>query len=240
VRRRRVLLAALIVLLAFAAVVGGLGLLVKQEPAFYAVGSPADEIEDDYVASRVLTRFGDLKNDIRSRSDWAASFSAGELNAFLRQNLDDGGLLAKLLPAGSHSPRVAIDGDLIKIAVRYGEEFWSSVVSVELRVWLVKDEVNTVAVELVGVRSGALPIEPQWLVSLDAIAEKAQDSNVDVTWYRHDGHLVGLFRFYADQPRPTTQIRTVKVADGRVTLAGRTVTDAALPIGAAPLRPEGE
>jgi hypothetical protein len=238
VRRRSVLLAALIVLVAVAAVVGILGLLIKQEPGFYAAGSPADEMVDDSVSSQVLTRFGDLKNDIRSRSDWAASFTADELNAFLRQNLDDGGWLAKLLPAGFHSPRVAIDGDVVKIAVRYGEEFWSSVVSVELKVWLVKDEVNTVAVEVLGVRSGALPIEPQWFVSLDAVSEQAQDSNVDVSWYRHDGHLVGLFRFYADQPRPTTQIRIVKVAEGKVTLAGRSITDLGPLAGIA--RPEGD
>ena len=98
--------------------------------------------------------------------------------------------------------------------------------SAELRVWLVKDEVNTVAVELVGMRAGVLPVELQWFRSLDEIAEAVRDRNMDVSWYRHDGHLVGVFRLYADQPRPQTQLGTVTVADGRVTVAGRSMVDA--------------
>ena len=223
-RRRRFVLAVLIVLGALAAIVGGLGLMVKQEPGFYAGGGgPGDGV----VASAVLTRFGDLKNDVRSKQEWGASFSGSELNAFLREHLDDGEGLAGLLPEGLHAPRVAIDGDRIQIAGRIGEGFWSTVVSIELRAWLVKDQVNTVAVELVGMRAGALPVSTQsWL---DRISEAAQDSNVDVTWYRHDGHPVGLFRFYADQPRPATQIRTVMVADGKVTVAGRSLMDSVAP-----------
>ena len=77
-RRRRVLLALLIVALAAAAVVGVLGMLLKQEPAYYAA-NPGDEFSDSLVASRVLTRFGDLMNDVRLKPDWSGSFTATEL-----------------------------------------------------------------------------------------------------------------------------------------------------------------
>ena len=91
---------------------------------------------------------------------------------------------------------------------------------VELKVWLVKDEVNLIAVELCGLHAGGLPIGGQSM--LDSISEAAHDSNVEVTWYRHGSNTVGLFHFYADQIRPITQIHTLRVADGTITVAGRT------------------
>ena len=96
-----------------------------------------------------------------------------------------------------------------------------------------------VAVELVYMRAGALPVELQWFRGLDAIGEAMRDRNVNVAWYRHDGHLVGVFQLYADQPRPPTQLRTVKVADGRVAVAGRKMGEAAPP-GAGPALPGKE
>lgn len=234
-RRRSILLALLIVVLAGVAVVGVLTLLVKQEPGYYTADA-GDEIADAQVASEVLTRFGDLMNDVRLKPEWSGSFTASELNAFLRENLQEDGWLARVLPPELHAPRVAIDGDRVKVAGRVGDGFWSTVVSAELRVWLVKDEMNTVAIELVGFRAGALPVELQWFRGLDAIAEAVRDRNVDVSWYRHDGHLVGVFRLYADQPRPPTQLRTVTVADGRVTVAGRSMVDTA-PLGPGPALP---
>jgi hypothetical protein len=239
VRRRRVLLALLIVALAAAAVVGVLGMLLKQEPAYYAA-DPGDEFSDSLVASRVLTRFGDLMNDVRLKPEWSGSFTASELNAFLRENLQEDGWLARVMPPELHDPRVAIEGDRVKVAGRVGDGFWSTVVSAELRVWLVKDEINTVAVELVHMRAGALPVELQWFRGLDAIGEAVRDRNVDVSWYRHDGHLVGVFRLYADQPRPPTQLRTVKVADGRVAVAGRKLGEAVAPLGSGSALPGKE
>lgn len=226
-RRRSVLLALLIIVLAVAAVAGVLGILVKQEPDFYAART-SDEFEDTQIASQVLTRFGDLTQDIRLKPEWNGSFTAVELDAFLRENLQEDGWLAGVLPPELHDSRVAIDGDRLKVAGRLGNGFWSTVVCAELRVWLVKDELNTVAVELVDMKAGALPVELQWFRSLNSVAEAARDRNIDVSWYRNNGHLVGVFKLYADQPRPPTLLRIVQVSDGRVIVAGRKVGESAL------------
>lgn len=217
-RRRSAVLAVLILFLAVAGVVAGIGYLMKQEPAFYVVAG-TDVSDDPQVADQVLTKYGDLKNDIRSKSEWGAELTAAELNALLRDKVTDRGILAGFLPPGVTAPRVAVEGDRLRLAVRYGDGFWSSVVSIEVRAWLVSKKVNTVAVELSGMWLGGLPFGTQWV--LDWVSEAAREQNIDVTWYRHDGKPVGLFRFYADQPYPTTQIRTVKIANGSVTIAGR-------------------
>jgi hypothetical protein len=236
VRRRRVLLALLIVGVAALAVVGVLGALIKVEPAFYTA-KPGDEFTDSLVASKVLTRFGDLMQDVRLKPEWNGSFTAAELNAFLRENLQEDGWLAGVLPPELHDPRVAIEGDRVKVAGRIGSGIWSTVVSAEMRIWLVKDEINTVAVELVSMRAGALPAELQWFRSLDAIGEAVRDRNVDVAWYRHNGNLVGVFRLYADQPRPPTHLRTVQVAEGRVSISGRSTSELGAPAGSSPTAP---
>ena len=85
------------------------------------------------------------------------------------------------------------------------------------------DQTNVVAVELCDLRAGGLPFGSQSI--LDWIAEAARDSNVEVTWYRHKSNPVGLFRFYANQPQPPTQILTLEVKDGTFTIAGRSLSD---------------
>jgi hypothetical protein len=232
--RRKSLILTLAILLATAAGVAGvLGVLLKHEPEFYAtepVAAPAGWEEVQTQSAILVTRVQDLKNDIRSKPEWGASFRAEDLNCFFRENLSADGGLTDLLPPGCHSPRVTIDGDKIRLGLQYGTGFWSTVIWVEMRAWLVKDETNVIALELCGLRAGALPLGCQSL--LDSITEAAHDSNIDVTWYRHNGNPVGIFRFYAGQLQPTTQIHTFRVADGVVTLGGRTRLDTA--IAAAP------
>lgn len=220
-RWRSLFLTALILFAAVGGLGGLLAALLKHEPGFYADRSDGC---DPAAGPRVLTRFGDLKNDIRSKAEWGATFTADELDAFCRQSLCQEGGLAGVLPSGLSDPRVSIDGDRVRVAARYGSGFWSTVVSVELRAWLVKNETNTVALELVGLWAGGLPLGTQSM--LDSVTESARDANVMATWYRYDGHPVGVFRLYADQPRPTTQILRFTVEDGRLTLAGRSILDA--------------
>ena len=220
-RRKSVLLTIGLILLIVGAVCGTLIVLLKGEPEFYT--SQADEPsawERGELASALLTRVQDLKNDIRSKPEWGTSFRANDLNSFFRENLSDGDGYATLLPSGFHSPRVSIDGDRIKLGMRYGNGYWSTIVWLEMRAWLVKNDTNVIALELCGMRAGNLSIGCQTM--LDSLSEAAHDSNVDVTWYRNGSNPVGLFRFYADQLRPTTQIHTLKIADGTVTVAGRT------------------
>lgn len=202
-------------------VVGGaIGSFLKQEPAFYAQLADGADWMDGDKASALLTRVQDLKNDIRSKAEWAGTFQGDDLNAFCRENLCEGTAYANLLPKGFHSPRLVVDGDRVKLGVRYGHGFWSTVLWVEMKAWLVKNDTNVIAVELCGFKAGGVSIGCQTL--LDGLSEAAHDSNIEVSWYRHEGNPVGLFRFYADQLRPTTQIHTFKIADGKLAVAGRT------------------
>jgi hypothetical protein len=232
--RRSRWLSVLVLVGGVGAGLGAVGLLVKREPAFYADAPCPDGWDARERAARLVTRVQDLKNDIRTlKPEWGDTFTAEDLNCFFAENLDRSAGLRSVLPAGLHSPRVAIEGDRLRLGLRYGDGFWSTVVWVELKVWLVADEPNLVAVEVCDLRTGCLPVGAQSI--LDAVAEAAREKNVEVTWYRNGGNPVGLFRFYADQPQPASQILTLEVADGKVVVAGRSLPDRSAVAAAPPL-----
>lgn len=223
-RRRQLIFTILILIGTLAIVLTSLGYLVKREPAYYT-NAIAPGTADSTLAPQVMTRFGDLKNDIRAKPEWGASFTSEELNAFFREAFNSDSGLVNVLPEGFHDPRLHIDGDRISLAMRYGDGFWSTVFSVELRGWLLKDETNSIAIEIVGIWAGGLPLGTQSV--LDWVSEVARDANIVVTWYRNEGHPVGVFHFYADQAHPTTQIRRFKIEDGKVSIAGRSLLNMA-------------
>jgi hypothetical protein len=222
-RRRSSLIALGLLVAILFGVMGIFGGLAKQQPVFYTQAACAADYDTREKASRLLTRVQDLKNDIRTKPEWGETFTAEELNCFFAEMMTDTGSLAGLLPRGFHSPRVAIEGDRLKLGLRYGDGFWSVVVWAEFRIWLVADETNLMAVEVCDLKVGQLGIGAQSI--LDAISDTARASNIDVNWYRHGRNPVGLFRFFPDQPRPASQVLTLQVRDNKIVVAGRTMTD---------------
>lgn len=219
-RRRRSVLAVLMLLLAVAAVLGGVGYLLKSEPADYLAAVPA-LADDNEVAARTITKYSDFRTNLRQQPEWVSTFTAAEINAFIRDQLTD---RTELYGTGVSGPRVVGRGDKMLLAARVGDGWLSTVANLEVRAWLVGPEQNTVAVELGSLRAGALPIGSHWL--MDRISDEVRQYNMDVTWYRHEGRPVGLFKLFADAPRPPTRLRSVTLADGSVTISGRATGEA--------------
>ena len=230
-RRRPLFKAFGLLFLVIAVILGVIGYMLKCEPAFYTAAACPADYDTREKASRLLTRVQDLKNDIRTKAEWGETFTTEELNCFFAEMMAENGTFTGMLPRGFHSPRVAIEGDRLKLGFRYGKGFWSTVVWVELRVWLVADEINLMAIEVRDLRAGSAGFGAQSI--LDAIEETARASNIDVTWYRNNGNPVGLFRFFPDQPRPASQVLTLEMREGKLVIAGRTITDTpvVLPVG---------
>jgi hypothetical protein len=237
-RRRRPLFIALALLLAAAgSALGGLLYAAKRAPAFYAAADRPADFDTHERSARLLTRVVDFQNDVRAKDEWGDTVTADDLNAFFVENLGPGGRLTEALPKGFHSPRVAIDGDRLLLGVKYGDGFWSGVVWLELKVWLVAEQTNVAAVEVCNLRAGALPFGSQSL--LDKIGDVAREQSIDVTWYRNGRNPVGLFKFFAKQPRATSQLLTLEVKDGKIVVAGRSFLDGApaAPVGVTPVAP---
>jgi hypothetical protein len=218
-RRRPLYLALLMLLLTACAVVGGLISAVKREPAFYTEASRAGDVDTLERSSKLLTRAMDLRDDVYGKAEWGDAFTADDLNAFFIENMGPKGQLTENLPKGFHSPRVSIRGDRLFIGMKYRDGFWSTVVWLELKVWLVAEQTNVAVVEVCSFQAGRLPFGAQSI--LDQISELARKSSIDVTWYRLKNNPVGLFKFFAKQPQATAQVLTLEITDGKLVVAGR-------------------
>jgi hypothetical protein len=217
------------VLMALAAIVataiGGaivLVLLVRHEPAQYAGAPMPEEPAERQERSQEFTkRLIGLINAINADHEWDEQFSDEQINSYLDDEFIRSGVDRRLLPEGISRPRVIFGNDTIRLAFRYGSGVWSTVVSIDLRAWVPKCEPNVVALELIGFHAGALPISAQSL--LERVAEVGRQSNIDIAWYRTNGHPVALLRFGADQPRTTVLLDTVKLQPGLLAVKGHAI-----------------
>jgi hypothetical protein len=204
-----------------------LALLVRHEPAQYARAPLPDAPDARQERSQeFMDRFFQLINAINADHEWDEQFSDEQINSYLDGEFIRSGLERKLLPEGISQPRVVFGTDSIRLAFRYGRGAWSTVISIDLKVWVPKCEPNVVALELVGFHAGALPISTQSL--LERVAEVGrQSNNVDVAWYRTNGHPVALLRFGTDQPRTTVLLDTLKLQPGSLAVKGHAIEPSA-------------
>lgn len=221
--RRTRLKTLLLVLIVLGTAVGVLVWLVKHEPPFYARETADTPRPDDPgSAALVKTRVTELVDDVFGKPDWGATFTTDELNAFLRAGDTGNDPIVSPLIASLNRPRVAVTGDRLVLSDRSGSGPFSTVLTLELKAWLVDKEPNLLAVEVVGFSAGALPLPKRSV--MNRLGDAARKLKADVNWYRHDGNPVGLFRLFANQPGATTQLLTLKVKDDKVSIGGKNLT----------------
>jgi hypothetical protein len=228
--RRSVLLATGILLLLGVFLVAGGAVLLRHEPAFYrraalSSGAARKKNWDDFKR-----QCSALHNGIQNNREWSAQFAAEQINGYLQEmcRAADGedrtlpdGIGDPLLPERISDPRIAIEDGRLRLGFRYGSGIWSTVVSIDLRVWVAKGEPNVVGLELQGMHAGSLPLSSQSL--LEHVSEAARRQNVEVTWYRYQGNPVALLRFQNRRSRATVQLTQVELQAGKLLIQGRSV-----------------
>ncbi len=225
--RRRALLRTL-ACLSFVLLVtlGSLLYLIRREPPIYRqVRLPAESERrklSGQFESGVERLMDSASNNAEDR--WAETFTAEQMNSYFVEDFVR--VPPFKLPSAVSSPRVHIEPGCLQLAFRYGRGFWTSVVTVDLNVWLVANEPNVIAVELTALHAGALPVSMQSV--LERIAEAAHQWDVDVTWYRHEGNPVALVRFQPDRPNPAVVLQRLELEHGKVTIEGKSAEPAPL------------
>lgn len=216
-------LAILAVLAGTVAVI--LALLVWHEPEFYKKIALPPGRERQKHSQEFTAKCFDLANGALNDREWGAKFTEAQINSYFDEDFVRQGMRTISLPENISQPRVAFTGpDRLRLAFRYGAEpWWNTVITIDLRVWLVTRETNVVAMELLGLHAGSLPIAAQSL--LERVAEVARAQDIEVTWYRDrsTGNPVALLRFQAGQARPTVRLERVLVRDGEIEVGGRSV-----------------
>jgi hypothetical protein len=214
--RRSFFLAIGVVVLLFGGGLAGTVLLLRHEPRIYqnaAVPPGKFRQEASHAFTRELTK---LISAINNEEGCVARFNDEEINSYFEEQFVQSGLDDRLLPEAIHQPRVVFSPDHIRLAFRYGQGMWSTIVSIDMHVWLAKNEPNVLVLELEDFRAGALPITSQSL--LQKISETGQQNGIDVTWYRHtNGNPVALLRFQSSQKRSSLQLRALQLQQGQIT-----------------------
>jgi hypothetical protein len=226
-RRKSLLLAVGLVALVVVSVGGALALLVYHEPGFYRrCAVPPGPIRLKH-SNAFTSECVKLWEGIRNHDPkWYATFTDAQINSYFAEGFIKSKMDRSFLPKGISEPRVAIEPGKIRLAFRYGEGTWSTVISIDVRAWLVKPEPNVVALELQGLHAGSLPISAQSL--LENISETCRRNNIDVKWYRHNGNPVALLHFQGDSPRPTVQLSQLELRQGLLVIGGRSVPAATI------------
>jgi len=221
-RRKSLWLALGMVTLVVVGVLATLVLLLQHEPSFYgrcAIPPGAERSElskkfegDSGIFISSITNGGDVKS-----GDWYGKFNEVEINSFLAEGFARR-LADKMLPDGVSEPRIQLEQDRMRLGFRYGEPPWSTIITVEFRVWLATNQQNVVVLELQSLHAGALPISAQSL--LEEISEALRRHSIDVTWYRHHGNPTAALKFNTGQPRPTCQVKQVELKAGSIAIFG--------------------
>jgi hypothetical protein len=209
-------------LLLLGGTVAALVVLVRHEPAFYTraelpPGERRQKCSGDFT--RVFT--SQLIDGIVNKRQWDARFTEEQINSYFAEDFLTNHNVENPLPPGVSEPRIALDADRIRLGFRYGTGAWSAVISLDLRVWLVRKEANVVALEFKGLHAGALPISAQSI--LDWVTDMAEQQNIEVTCYRRDGHPVILLRFEADRSNPTFLLQQLELRPGMLRIIGRSL-----------------
>jgi hypothetical protein len=228
---RRSLVLAIAILLCLTCGVGAsLWLLVRYEPNIYLQAAVPPGEQRHQLSEKCWKELWELYNSVANSNpdeeEWGHRFTDSEINSYLAEQFVQSHLNEHVLPEGVSEPRLIIEPDKIRVAFRYGAGLWSTVVSIDLRIWLVKGEPNVVALKLVGFHAGALPISAQSL--LESITKACQDNGIGVDWYRDDGAPVALLRFQAEQQHPTLELENIKLESGAIHIKGRTKDPASL------------
>lgn len=218
---RKTFLLGIVVLLLFACVSTAAVLLVRHVPEFYSKTAVPPGIERTTGSKEFQSDFWAFYNSVRYDKEWRQQFTEEQINSYFDEDFVKNGLAKTMLPEGITEPRVSIQQDKIRLAFRYGTGSWSTVVSIDARVWLTAKEPNVVALELQSLHAGLLPISAQSL--LERIYESAQQSHVDVNYYRYNGNPVALLRFQTDQRSPSIQLQRLELHPGSIVIAGRSI-----------------
>ncbi len=208
------------------ALVGGtaavLVLLIRHEPATYRRASiPAGSVRKEQ-SEEFYKEFSQLLTALApgAEREWDIHLTDEQVNSYFAEDFKLSHLDDRLLPDGISEPRILFEPGKVCLAFRYGKGLWSSIISIDFNVWLTS-EPNVIALKLVGLQAGSLPIGAQRL--LDSLSEMVENNNIQIDWYRHEGQPVALLRFQSSQNETTVQLQDVKVDRGSLIIRGKPV-----------------
>ncbi len=208
---------------------GVLILLLRHERSFYSRLSPPPGAQRERESKDCVRKLVGVTGNIMDHNTdgWEARFTEKELNSYFAEDFEASGISEQMLPDDVSAPRISLEEDgIVRLGFRYGKRPWKTLITVDFRVWLAKDEINAVCMELLSVHAGGLPISAQGM--LEKVFDVARRQNVDVTWYSHNGHQTAVLRFQPGQSHPSVELKTLQIQNGEILIGGQSAEPSTL------------
>ena len=160
--RKSVLVGTGLLLLLAGSVCATLVVLMLHEPTFYCRAAVPPGPEREALSKACLSNVGNFI--LRAKEDsttWGGTFSQEQINSYFQEDFLTSNVKALTLPEHITDPRLVFEPDRVRLGFRYHVGQFSTVVSIDMRMWLAKEESNVVALEIQGMRAGALPVSAQ-------------------------------------------------------------------------------
>lgn len=199
-----------------------LGAVVKHEPNFYRQTQLPEGSGRKELALKCFSDFSQMvKDKDAKRPKWGCDVTEAQLNSFFSEIFAERGESEGLRKIGISSPSVVLETEnQLRLAFRYDSGWFSTVVSYQLKIWLVPKEPNVIAVEFLSARAGALPISSQSI--LQQLIDVARKQEFKVNLYRHEGNSVAVIQLQPTENHPTWQLTTLQVSPDKLSIRGKT------------------
>jgi hypothetical protein len=221
--RRSLLIALAVVVVLIGGGGGLLFALLHYEQPWYVNAHVPPGAERKKLSVDCVHELNDLYDSVRNAEKWGATFSDEQLNSYFEEFFVQSGLNTRVLPENVSNPRIAFEPDRARLAFRYNSGGWSTVISIDLIVYLLRNEPNAVVLELEGLHAGALPFSAQSLLERISESEVGLQNGVEIGWYRHpdNGHPVAVVRFQANQTNNSFRLESLQLEKGSIKFSGR-------------------
>jgi hypothetical protein len=206
-----------------------LGSFVKHKPNFYhQTQLPAADARKQ-IGLACSGKFMQMVLDKNAKKpDWFCDVSEAELNCFMQEVFPEKGESEGLRKLGISSPSVVLEeGNHLRLAFRYDTGWISTIISYDIKIWLVQKDPNVIAVEFQSARAGAVPISSQAI--LQQLCDFGRKLDYKVNLYRHQGNSVAVIQMMPNEIHPTWILTGLKVKDKKLSIHGKTLDHAVPP-----------
>ena len=196
----------------------------KEVPEFYARAVESIPEDTKEAVKHVEREVEELQKNVTRPGSWHAVFSAGEINAWLKQELPK--KFPKLLRQGVQDPRLMIEEGRLLIAARYKDSRIDTVVSFQIAPKLTELP-NVLALHVSDLRAGALPLPLDQF--LQKISKETAKGDVDVKWEMTDDGPVARISVPSEHPNYVVSpviVESIILRDGEIEVEGHSGPDA--------------
>ena len=219
---RRVRIAAIVfaaLAAAVAAALCGAYAALQRTSPFYPQALAVEPRVLETAGRELESRATALYNDARRPGEWQAAFTAEQINGWLATQLAE--VYPDVLPANIADPRVAIGEDVLTLGFRTRRGGVETVITADANVSIA--ESGAVAVRLLSVRAGAMPLPVMPIA--DELSHACQELALPIRWTQDAGRPVALVDFgreWSSNGR-RIQLESAELRDGTLRLAGQTL-----------------